>query len=66
MAIHAKKSGMMIGGRVISENENNWIFHSADNKFPTVILKSDVKQKVFDGESAVDDAEAWILSVRKG
>lgn len=65
MAIHAKTSGLLIGGRVIDETEHNWIFQAIDNKRPTVVSKSDTKNKVFTGDNAVDEAMAWIESSRK-
>lgn len=64
MAIHAKTSGLLIGGRVIDETEHNWIFQAIDNKRPTVVSKSDTKNKVFVGDNAVDEAMAWIESAR--
>lgn len=64
MAIHAKTTGLMIGGKIIDETERNWIFQAIDNKRPTVVSKSDAKNKVFDGETAVDDAINWIESSR--
>jgi hypothetical protein len=65
MAIHAKTTGLMIAGKIIDETEKNWIFHAMDNKRPTVVSKSDAKNKVFDGETAVDDAINWIESSRR-
>lgn len=65
MAIHAKKTGLMIGGKIIDETERNWIFQAMDNKRPTVVSKTDPKNKVFDGETAVDDAMSWIEESRK-
>lgn len=65
MAIHAKTSGLMIGGKIIDETEHNWIFQAIDNKRPTVVSKSNSKNKVFDGDNAVDEAMAWIESARK-
>lgn len=65
MAIHAKRSGLMIGGKIIDETEHNWIFQAMDNKRPTVVSKTDPKNKVFDGETAVDDAMSWIEESRK-
>lgn len=65
MAIYAKKSGLMIGGKIIDETERNWIFKAMDNKHPTVVSKSDPKNKVFDGDNAVDKAMTWIEEVRK-
>lgn len=64
MAIHAKTTGLMIGGKIIDETERNWIFQAIDNKRPTVVSKSDAKNKVFDGETAVEDAINWIESSR--
>lgn len=65
MAIHAKRSGLMIAGKIIDETERNWIFQAMDNKYPTVVSKSDAKARVFDGENAVDDAMKWIEESRK-
>lgn len=65
MAIHAKRSGLMIGGKIIDETERNWVFQATDNKRPTVVSKTDPKNKVFDGETAVDDAMSWIEESRK-
>lgn len=65
MAIHAKRSGLMIAGKVIDETERNWIFQAMDNKRPTVVSKNDTKNRVFDGETAVDDAMKWIEESRK-
>ena len=64
MAIHAKTTGLMIGGKIIDETERNWIFQAMDNKRPTVVSKADTKNRVFDGETAVDDAINWIESSR--
>ncbi len=64
MAIHAKKSGMLIGGKIIEQTETYWYFHAMDEKRPKMISKSDVKSKVFDGENAVEEATAWIESAR--
>ena len=60
MAIHAKKSGLMIAGRVIEETDSFWIFRAIDEKNPKRIKKSDAKNRVFDGENAVDDAMKWM------
>lgn len=60
MAIHAKKSGLMIAGRVIEETDDFWIFKATDEKNPKRIKKSDAKNRVFDGESAVKDAMEWV------
>lgn len=65
MAIHAKRSGLMIGGKIIDETERNWIFQAIDNKKPTVVSKSDANARVFDGVNAVDDAMKWLEGVRK-
>ncbi|MBS6034002.1 MAG: hypothetical protein KIB40_12790 [Pantoea sp.] len=59
MAIHAKASGWLIGGRIINETPTSWTFHAMDEKRPKVIAKNDPKNKVFDGDSALDDAQAW-------
>lgn len=36
-----------------------------DNKRPTVVSKTDPKNKVFDGENAANDAIEWMESSRK-
>jgi len=59
MAIHAKTNGLLIGGKIIDETDKNWIFQATGNKRPTVISKVDVKNKVFDGEDAVQNAFDW-------
>ena len=64
MAIHAKKSGMMIGGKIIEEGDSFWCFHATDEKRPKYIQKSDAKNQVFDGDDAVENAMSWIESVR--
>ena len=62
MAIHAKKTGMMIGVRILEDTETCWCIHAMDEKRPKYIKKNDTKNKVFDGENAVDDALSWINS----
>lgn len=64
MAIHAKTSGLLIAGRVVDETDKNWIFQAVDNKRPTVVSKTDTKNKIFDGTTAVDDALSWIEESR--
>lgn len=64
MAILAKKSALMISGRVIEETDSFVCFHATDNKRPTYVQKSDKTQKVFDGDFSMDDVFAWINSVR--
>lgn len=64
MAIHAKTTGLMIGGKILGENDKNWVFQAMDNKRPTVVSKYDTKNKVFDGETAAEDAINWIESSR--
>lgn len=56
MAIHAKITGLLIGGTVVSEGATKWVFKAVDNKSNTTIKKNDQKAKVFDGPSALDDA----------
>ena len=60
MAIHAKKSGLMIAGKIIEETEAFWCFHATDEKRPKYIQKSDAKNQVFDGEHAVENAMKWM------
>lgn len=64
MAILAKKSGLMISGRVIEETDNFVCFHATDNKRPTYVQKSDKTQKVLDGDFSMDDVFSWIDSAR--
>ncbi|MEF6102191.1 hypothetical protein U9Z36_21200 [Escherichia coli] len=64
MAILAKKSGLMISGRVIEETDNFVCFHATDNKRPTYVQKSDKTQKVFDGDFSIEDVFTWINSAR--
>lgn len=59
MAIHAKANGWLIAGRIIDEKTSSWIFHATDEKRPKVIAKNDPNNRVFDGETALDDALAW-------
>ena len=60
MAIHANKSGLMIAGTVIEETDSFWIFKAIDEKKQKRIKKSDAKNRVFDGQNAVDDAMKWM------
>lgn len=46
MAIHAKKSGLMIAGKVTEETDNFWIFKAIDEKNQKRIKKSDTKNRV--------------------
>lgn len=64
MAIHAKSNGLLIGGKVIEETLTGWVFQARDNKGTNFVFKSDEKNKVFDGPSAVDEAMAWQTKVR--
>ncbi|QXG07702.1 hypothetical protein [Erwinia phage Snitter] len=59
MAIHAKKNGLLIGGKLVGEGENHWIFQAMDNKGPTVVRKDDPKSRVFDCDNAVYQAMKW-------
>ena len=59
MAIHAKANGLLIGGEVIDQTDKHWIFQATDNKRPTVVSKTDPRNKVFDGDNAVNEAFAW-------
>lgn len=65
MAIHAKTSGLLIGGKVVDETDKNWIFQAMDNKRPTVISKNDNKNRVFEGEDSVEKAIEWQEASRK-
>lgn len=65
MAIHAKTSGMLIGGTILEETPEFWKFQAMDNKRPTIVSKTDVRNRVFDGETALDEALAWQDVARK-
>lgn len=65
MAILAKKSGMMIGGRITFEDDHKWVFQPMDTKTPTTVYKKDLDKCIFDSDKAVDDAMKWINSRRK-
>lgn len=65
MAIHAKKSGMLIVVKILEETESYWCIHAIDEKRRKYIRKSDTKNKVFEGDNAIDEAEKWIDEVRK-
>lgn len=60
MAIHAKKSGLMIAGKIINETDTAWKFQATDNKRPTIVMKDDERNQIFDGENAVDEAMKWM------
>ena len=60
MAIHAKKNGLMIAGKIISETDSAWKFQAIDNKKPTIVMKDDDKNHVFDGDDAVELAMKWM------
>lgn len=59
MAIHAKSNGLLIGGKILEENEKGWLFQALDNKRPNFVGKGDKRNKVFDGPNAVDEAIKW-------
>lgn len=59
MAIHAKKNGLLISVLILDVTDKYWHIHAVDEKRPKFISKSDPKNKVFDGNSALDDALAW-------
>lgn len=63
MAIHAKANGLLVSGKVICESGEFWVFKAMDEKRPKEIKKSDQKNRVFDGENAVEDAIEWQLSM---
>ena len=65
MAIHAKITGLLIGGKIVSEDDKKWVFKAGDNKSNTTIKKNDPKAKVFDGDKALDEAMAWQIKQRK-
>lgn len=65
MAIHAKANGLLIGGKVIDETDKNWIFQAMDNKRPTVVSKTDERNRAFTGDCPVDEAIAWQDAARR-
>ncbi len=65
MCLQVKKSGMMIGGRVLEETDTYWIFKANDEKGKKKILKSDDKNTVCCGEDALDAAYEWLSQFRK-
>lgn len=64
MAILAKKSGLMISGSVVAENDLVYVFQVVDNKHPTTVKKASKVEKVFDGDFSIDDVFTWINSAR--
>lgn len=65
MAIHAKTNGMLIGGKILEETPDHWKFQAMDNKRPTIVSKTDARNRVFEGETALDEALAWQEVARK-
>ncbi|EAB7564159.1 hypothetical protein BXE05_13770 [Salmonella enterica subsp. enterica] len=59
MAIHAKASGLLIGGKIVDESDKFWIFQARDNKKPNAVSKTDAKNKVFPDDANIDDVIAW-------
>lgn len=62
MAVHCKSTGLMVGGRVLEETPDYWLFKATDEKRSKRIPKGDPKQKVFIGTSTrvIDQVEKWM------
>lgn len=65
MAIHAKKSGMMISVNIIADEGDRWLIKAIDEKRAKYVSKDGKQGVVFDGYLAIRDAEAWIREQRK-
>lgn len=65
MAIHAKKSGMLIAVIIIAEEADRWLIKAIDEKNAKFVSKDGKQGMVFDGYLAIRDAEAWIREQRK-
>lgn len=65
MAIHAKKSGMLIAVNIIAEDADRWLIKAIDEKSAKYVSKDGKMGMVFDGYMAILDAEAWIREQRK-
>lgn len=61
MAIHAKKSGMMISVMVIDETPADWYIQAMDEKHAKRLSKNGKQGRVF---NSVAEAEAWISEQR--
>lgn len=61
MAIHARRTGLLIAGVLLSETDTYWIFQARDNKYETKVPKGDSKGAIFDGDNALN----WIHAQRK-
>lgn len=66
MAIHAKSNGLLIGGKIIEETEQYWVFHARDNKRPTYVKKSDTKARVFPDKEPIANILNWQDQARGG
>lgn len=64
MAIHAKRSGLMVGGQVISETDDYWVFKASDNKRSQKVSKFDTSATIFDGDYELEEVEEWIRKAR--
>ncbi|QHJ80219.1 MAG: hypothetical protein [Bacteriophage sp.] len=65
MAIHAKKSGMLIAVNIISDEADRWLIKAIDEKTAKFVSKDGKQGMVFDGYLAIAEAEAWIREQRK-
>lgn len=65
MAIHAKKSGMLIAVNIISDEPGRWLIKAIDEKHTKFVSKDGKQGMVFDGYLAMSEAEAWIREQRK-
>lgn len=65
MAIHAKKSGMLIAVNIIADEADRWLIKAIDEKSAKYVSKDGKQGMIFDGYLAISDAEAWIREQRK-
>ncbi|QDH49062.1 hypothetical protein PHYNN_233 [Pantoea phage Phynn] len=59
-AMHVKKSGMMIFGKLVSETDTYWEFHATDEKRPKKVKKNDPTQTVFVAGFSFDAPWEWL------
>lgn len=65
MAIHAKKSGMLIAVNIIANEADRWLIKAIDEKGAKYVSKDGKQGMVFDGYLAISEAEAWIREQHK-
>lgn len=65
MAIHAKKTGLMVSVRILEDNPGHWHVHAVDEVRPKYISKDGKQGRVFPEGTSIKEIEAWINSQRK-